>query len=195
MSADERNSPAPSDVPPQPALREQDRFLPIANISRIMKVSLPKDGKIAKDAKENVQECVSEFISFITSEASEKCLHEKRKTINGDDILCAMQNLGFDTYYDPLKVYLQNYRAHNEKSQTPQAKKEERPQGEMYPPQYTLPNVRSPISLLHSRQPYLFIYFSSIHLLFLTTPTVTISNPTNNPESICKINVYVVFEN
>lgn len=48
--------------------REQDRFLPIANISRIMKKGVPANGKIAKDAKETVQECVSEFISFITSE-------------------------------------------------------------------------------------------------------------------------------
>jgi len=50
------------------AVREQDRYLPIANISRIMKKSLPPNAKIAKDAKETVQECVSEFISFITSE-------------------------------------------------------------------------------------------------------------------------------
>jgi nuclear transcription Y subunit beta len=50
------------------SVREQDRFLPIANISRIMKKALPANAKIAKDAKETVQECVSEFISFITSE-------------------------------------------------------------------------------------------------------------------------------
>ncbi|XP_074603866.1 nuclear transcription factor Y subunit beta-like [Brevipalpus obovatus] len=91
-------------------LREQDRFLPIANISRIMKRSIPKSGKIAKDAKETVQECVSEFISFITSEASDRCHQEKRKTINGEDILFAMSNLGFDNYVEPLKLYLQKYR-------------------------------------------------------------------------------------
>ena len=50
------------------AAREQDRYLPIANISRIMKKALPPNGKIAKDAKDTMQECVSEFISFITSE-------------------------------------------------------------------------------------------------------------------------------
>lgn len=50
------------------SVREQDRFLPIANISRIMKRGLPANAKIAKEAKETVQECVSEFISFITSE-------------------------------------------------------------------------------------------------------------------------------
>ncbi|XP_008445849.2 nuclear transcription factor Y subunit B-1-like isoform X1 [Cucumis melo] len=92
------------------AVREQDRFLPIANISRIMKKALPANGKIAKDAKDTVQECVSEFISFVTSEASDKCQKEKRKTINGDDLLWAMATLGFEEYIDPLKSYLNRYR-------------------------------------------------------------------------------------
>ncbi|KAI5007207.1 hypothetical protein ZWY2020_047155 [Hordeum vulgare] len=91
-------------------VREQDRFLPIANISRIMKKAVPANGKIAKDAKETLQECVSEFISFVTSEASDKCQKEKRKTINGDDLLWAMATLGFEEYVDPLKIYLQKYR-------------------------------------------------------------------------------------
>ncbi|KAI5668441.1 hypothetical protein M9H77_18294 [Catharanthus roseus] len=54
--------------PRSDGVREQDRFLPIANISRIMKKALPTNGKIVKDAKETVQECISEIISFITSE-------------------------------------------------------------------------------------------------------------------------------
>jgi nuclear transcription Y subunit beta len=90
--------------------REQDRYLPIANIARIMKNTLPENAKIAKDSKESVQECVSEFISFITSEASDKCMQEKRKTINGDDLLWAMSTLGFDKYVEPLKIYLAKYR-------------------------------------------------------------------------------------
>lgn len=53
---------------------------------------------------------MSEFISFITSEASERCHQEKRKTINGEDILFAMSTLGFDMYVDPLKLYLQKFR-------------------------------------------------------------------------------------
>ncbi|XP_058449503.1 uncharacterized protein LOC131429419 [Malaya genurostris] len=95
---------------PGVALREQDRFLPIANITKIMKKGIPSNGKIAKDARECVQECVSEFISFITSEASERCHTEKRKTINGEDILWAMYTLGFDNYVEPLKLYLMKYR-------------------------------------------------------------------------------------
>ncbi|KAJ9698235.1 hypothetical protein PVL29_007360 [Vitis rotundifolia] len=95
---------------PRSNVREQDRYLPIANISRIMKKALPANGKIAKDAKETLQECVSEFISFITSEANDKCQKKKRKTINGDDLLWAMATIGLEDYIDHLKVCLQRFR-------------------------------------------------------------------------------------
>jgi nuclear transcription Y subunit beta len=91
-------------------LREQDRYLPIANVAKLMKKAIPDRGKIAKEAKECVQEAVSEFISFITSEAAERCALEKRKTINGEDIIFALDTLGFENYVEPLKVYLLKYR-------------------------------------------------------------------------------------
>ena len=101
-----------------------------APVARIMKTALPENAKIAKEAKECMQECVSEFISFITSEgmvlppsawvaccsltdcytASEKCQQEKRKTVNGEDILFAMTSLGFENYSEALKIYLSKYR-------------------------------------------------------------------------------------
>lgn len=98
-----------------------------APVARIMKTALPDNAKIAKEAKECMQECVSEFISFITSEgtpatgccyaqqltrhpASEKCQQEKRKTVNGEDILFAMTSLGFENYGEALKIYLARYR-------------------------------------------------------------------------------------
>ncbi|XP_028075725.1 nuclear transcription factor Y subunit B-10-like [Camellia sinensis] len=75
-----------------------------------MKKASPSNGKIPKDAKDTVQEYVSEFISFITNEVSDKCQKEKRKTINGDDLLCAMATLGFEDYIASLKVFLARYR-------------------------------------------------------------------------------------
>ena len=100
-----------------------------APVARIMKTALPENAKIAKEAKECMQECVSEFISFITSEgpyslnplrtrtsdlirplASEKCQQEKRKTVNGEDILFAMTSTGFENYAEALKIYLAKYR-------------------------------------------------------------------------------------
>lgn len=107
--------------------KEQDQFLPIANVSRIMKKSLPASTKISKEAKETVQECVSEFISFITGEASDKCQREKRKTINGDDLLWAMTMLGFENYVRPLKVYLNKYRETDGEKSSVAARREDRP--------------------------------------------------------------------
>ncbi|KAJ6808862.1 nuclear transcription factor Y subunit B-4-like [Iris pallida] len=92
------------------AIKEQDRLLPIANVGRIMKQILPPNAKISKEAKETMQECVSEFISFVTGEASDKCHREKRKTVNGDDICWALATLGFDDYAEPMRRYLQKYR-------------------------------------------------------------------------------------
>ncbi|KAJ4715366.1 Nuclear transcription factor Y subunit B [Melia azedarach] len=106
--------------------KEQDRFLPIANVGRIMKKVIPGNGKISKDAKETVQECVSEFISFVTGEASDKCQREKRKTINGDDIIWAITTLGFEDYVAPLKLYLSKYREiEGEKLSIPKQQKSE----------------------------------------------------------------------
>jgi nuclear transcription Y subunit beta len=42
--------------------------------------------------------------------ASDKCQREKRKTINGDDLVWAMGILGFEEYGEPLKLYLHKYR-------------------------------------------------------------------------------------
>lgn len=94
----------------QEDIKEQDRLLPIANVGRIMKQILPSNAKISKEGKETMQECVSEFISFVTSEASDKCHKEKRKTVNGDDICWALGSLGFDDYVEPLKRYLCRFR-------------------------------------------------------------------------------------
>lgn len=67
MSRD--SSPNPPDMPRAFKADELDanirNFAPVA---RIMKNALPDNAKIAKEAKECMQECVSEFISFITSE-------------------------------------------------------------------------------------------------------------------------------
>ena len=106
-------------------VKEQDRILPIANIGRIMKKMLPANAKVAKEGKECMQECVSEFISFITSEASERCLQDKRKTVNGDDIIWALNTLGFDNYVEPLRIYLAKYRDQMKNCKLPEKRKRE----------------------------------------------------------------------
>ncbi|CAL5437176.1 unnamed protein product [Camellia sinensis] len=91
-------------------------MLPIANVGRIMKQMLPPNAKVSKEAKETMQECVSEFVSFVTGEASDKCHEEKRKTVTGDDICWALGSLGFDDYAKSMRRYLNRYREIEERT-------------------------------------------------------------------------------
>ncbi|GLJ46194.1 hypothetical protein SUGI_0973040 [Cryptomeria japonica] len=90
--------------------RAQDTLLPTANVSKIMRKILPPNAKVSKEAKDIMQECASEFVAFVTAEASLKCQKQKRKTINGEDLLSAMASLGFENHAEQLKSYLLKYR-------------------------------------------------------------------------------------
>ena len=92
------------------AHEQDDLQLPIANVGRIMKQILPPSAKISKEAKEIMQDCVSEFVKFVTGEASDRCRKENRKTVNGDDICWALRALGFDECAEAMARYLYKYR-------------------------------------------------------------------------------------
>lgn len=85
--------------------------MPGTRVVRIMRTILPAHAKISDGAKEAVQECVTEYISLITSEANERCMREHRKTLAPEDLLYAMAKLGFDDYIEPLTLFLNRYRA------------------------------------------------------------------------------------
>lgn len=65
--------------------------------------------KLSKKSVETVQEVVTEFILFVTSEACERAMHENRSTIQSADILEALKSLGFDTYCHYVKLYNDKY--------------------------------------------------------------------------------------
>lgn len=66
-------SPSPSSSTATLFLNSDANIRNFAPVARIMKNALPENAKIAKEAKECMQECVSEFISFITSEGRIAC--------------------------------------------------------------------------------------------------------------------------
>ncbi|CAM8938755.1 unnamed protein product [Rhodiola kirilowii] len=88
----------------------EDRLLPIANVGRIMKQALPQNAKISKGTKERMQECATEFISFVTSEAADRCRKDNRKTLNGEDICRAMTALGLVNLGESTTRYLHKFR-------------------------------------------------------------------------------------
>ncbi|EYU29390.1 hypothetical protein MIMGU_mgv1a023473mg, partial [Erythranthe guttata] len=90
--------------------READQYMPTTNVTRIMRCVLPAHVKIADDAKEAIQACVSEFINFITAEANNICHRDYRRTVTPEDVLAAMASLGFGDYIEPLIVFLNKHR-------------------------------------------------------------------------------------
>ena len=83
----------PSPMSAEP-LRAQDRLNPLANVGRLMAMELPRNAKISNEAKVLMQEMVTEFICFVTSEANDLSLASKRRALRPDDILSALKALG-----------------------------------------------------------------------------------------------------
>lgn len=73
-------------------------------------------------AREAIQACVSEFISFITDEAKERCQMESRRILTANDLLASMEALVFHNNVETLTLFLSRYRAQNyERSSTSQS--------------------------------------------------------------------------
>jgi nuclear transcription Y subunit beta len=90
-----------------PVIRGQDRLMPFANVVRVMRQGLPPHAKVTEEAKQLIQECVSEFISLVTDEGNERCRGEHRKTVTAEDIMRTMEHLGFPDYIMPLEAFVQ----------------------------------------------------------------------------------------
>ncbi|KAG0419632.1 Nuclear transcription factor Y subunit B-8 [Dictyocoela roeselum] len=91
-------------------IKTTDRLLPIANISKIMKISIPDTAKVAKDAKELMQRSASEFIAIITCMAKDICASENRKTVTGDDLIRSMKRLGMYHYAETARKFFMKYK-------------------------------------------------------------------------------------
>ncbi|KAL1507491.1 hypothetical protein AB1Y20_008327 [Prymnesium parvum] len=85
-------------------LREQDRLLPLANIAQIMAEHSRSGAKVSKGAKLFMQEVVSEFIAFVTSEANDVCIRKKKKAIASEEVYEALENLDLGFMLPILKA-------------------------------------------------------------------------------------------
>ncbi|OQS54500.1 NFYB4 [Ecytonucleospora hepatopenaei] len=91
-------------------LKTKDRLLPLANVSKIMKSSVPETGKIAKDAKSTLQHSASEFIAIVTCRAKDIAAIESRKVVTGDDLIKAMNDLDLNYFSEIANKYFTQYK-------------------------------------------------------------------------------------
>ena len=76
--------------------RAQDRYLPLANVARIMAKELAgaTEAKVSGSAKALMQEAATEFVCFVMSEANDLAKQERRRSVSGKDLVNACHKLG-----------------------------------------------------------------------------------------------------
>ncbi|XP_076331790.1 DNA polymerase epsilon subunit 3-like [Tachypleus tridentatus] len=88
------------------AERPEDFNLPTSVITRIVKDALPEGVNVSKEAKSALSKAASVFVLYATTCANNFTLKDKRKTLSGNDVLAAVQDMEFDMFLEPLQENL-----------------------------------------------------------------------------------------
>merc|ERR1712095_260760 len=97
------------------AERPEDLNLPNAVVSRIIKEALPPNVKVSKEAQAAVAKAASVFVLYATSCANNVALKSNRKTIHGNDVVRAMEDMEFDKFIKPLENSLGSWKDSQQK--------------------------------------------------------------------------------
>lgn len=92
------------------AERPEDLNLPNAVVTRIIKDALPEGVNVSKEARLAISKAASVFVLYATSISNNFAVKGKRKTINGQDVLNAMENMEFEQFIDPLQQCQEAFR-------------------------------------------------------------------------------------
>ncbi|XP_049573160.1 DNA polymerase epsilon subunit 3 [Syngnathus scovelli] len=92
------------------AERPEDLNLPNAVITRIIKEALPDGVNVSKEARRAISQAASVFVLYATSCANNFAMKAKRKTLNGGDVLAAMEEMEFERFMKPLREALEVYK-------------------------------------------------------------------------------------
>uniref|UniRef100_A0A023F979 Protein Dr1 n=5 Tax=Triatominae TaxID=70999 RepID=A0A023F979_TRIIF len=93
-----------------PPADDDELTLPRASINKMIKELAPTV-RVANESRELILNCCTEFIHLIASEANEICNQSKKKTINAEHVLKALDSLGFGDYRADAEAVLQDCKA------------------------------------------------------------------------------------
>lgn len=86
----------------------QDLTLPSAVVVRLIKESLPDGISIAKEARICLNKAAAVFVLYVTSAANSVAMKNNRKTIAGQDVIQAMEDMEFEQFVEPLQEALES---------------------------------------------------------------------------------------
>lgn len=84
----------------------EDLNLPNMTVQKIIKDALPDNVSVGKDARSALSRAASIFVLYVTSQATKEAQKVNRKTLLGQDILTALEELEFDEFISPLNIML-----------------------------------------------------------------------------------------
>ncbi|XP_055628217.1 DNA polymerase epsilon subunit 3 [Toxorhynchites rutilus septentrionalis] len=90
--------------------RIEDLNLPNVIVTRLMKKALPPDIKISNESRTALTRATSVFVLYLTSAATYKAEKKKQKTLTVDHVFSALEEIEFESFIQPLKNDLENYR-------------------------------------------------------------------------------------
>jgi len=107
------------------AERPEDLNLPAAVVSRIIKDALPPSTKVSKEAQQAIAKAASVFVLYATSCSNQIADRSNRKTIHGQDVIEAMEDMEFDKFVKPLETSLDGWKQSQQKKKDAAKRKAE----------------------------------------------------------------------
>lgn len=80
--------------------------LPLTAVNKILKASLPEGAIATKDAKSAFSKAAGIFVLYITSCANDMAKGQKRQTITAQDIIAALNELGYSAFLPHIEATL-----------------------------------------------------------------------------------------
>lgn len=77
------------------------------NTSFLLFTQIPDGVNVSKEARLAISKAASVFVLYATSCSNNYAMKAKRKTINANDVISAMEEMEFDQFEDPLKHCLE----------------------------------------------------------------------------------------
>ena len=71
---------------------------------------LPRELTFSRESRDLLIDCCVEFVHLISSEANEICERETKKTIAGEHVTKALEDLGFHAYLPPIATIVDEHR-------------------------------------------------------------------------------------
>eukprot|EP01096_Ripella_sp_DP13-Kostka_P012047 TRINITY_DN4959_c0_g1_i1.p1 TRINITY_DN4959_c0_g1~~TRINITY_DN4959_c0_g1_i1.p1 ORF type:complete len:160 (+),score=64.37 TRINITY_DN4959_c0_g1_i1:87-566(+) len=93
--------------------------LPKATVAKLIKDFLPDDIKCSLEARDLVLDCCVEFVQLVSSEASDLCTKNNKKTIGPEHVAQSLIDLGFSQYSERVQ---ENWEEHKEIQNTTRSK-------------------------------------------------------------------------